>query len=92
MDGAEGDLTPLIADMAYNFFPWKDPTTSLSSALPWIQAVVLSFLSFIPAVGALIWNIEETVETQILSAITNSAQALTQAGFSEISTVGVDPL
>jgi hypothetical protein len=92
MDGAEEDLTPLISDMAYNFFPWNDPTTSLTAALPWIQAVVLSFLSFIPVVGELLWTVEGSVETAILSALMGSAQSFTQGGFSEISTLGVNPL
>ena len=88
MSDAETDLSLVVSNMATNFFPWKDPSTNLNHALPWILAVVSSILSFIPVVGIFI----DGLEPSILSAISGSTQALTAAGFSQLSTGGSDPV
>lgn len=86
MSDAEMDLSLIVADMAANFFPWKNPNTNLNNALPWIEAAVFALLSFIPVVGSLF----SESATPIIGAVTGSTQALTAAGFQELSTGGSD--
>lgn len=87
MSDAESDLSLIVGDMAENFFPWKSPTTNIGNALPWIQAVISTFLSFIPVVGPLF-----SLPKAALGVVTGAAQAFTNAGFQELSTVGNDPV
>lgn len=87
MDDAETDLSLTVSDMAANFFPWKDPNTNLNNALPWILAAISSVLSFIPVVGSLI---STAIPKEVATAVTGSAQALTAAGFQQLSTGGSD--
>lgn len=88
MSDAETDLSLTVSDMAANFFPWKDPNTNLNHALPWILAAISSILSFIPIIGQEL----NAVPRSILTAVTGSAQALTAAGFQQLSTGGSDPV
>jgi hypothetical protein len=89
MNDAETDLSLTVSDMAANFFPWKDPNTNMNNGLPWILAAISSVLSFIPVVGSLI---STAIPKDIASAVTSSAQALTAAGFQQLSTGGSDPV
>jgi hypothetical protein len=88
MSDAETDLSLIVADMAANFFPWKNPNTNLNNALPWIEAVVSAILSFIPVVGFLFSD----STAPIIGAVTGSTQAFTAAGFQELSTGGSNPV
>lgn len=86
MDDAETDLSLIVSDMAANFFPWNNPNTNLNRALPWILAVISTILSFIPVVGSIFGD----ATGPVFGAVTQSTQALTAAGFQELSTGGSD--
>lgn len=86
MNDAESNLGLTISYMTSNFFPWNDPNTNLHNALSWIQAVVSVFLSFIPFVGSLF----SEASSPVIGGVIGSTQALTVAGFQELSTGGSD--
>lgn len=90
MGDAETDLSLIVTDMAANFFPWNNPTTNLSKALPWIQAVITTILSLIPIAGRFVGPIAGT----LLTTLTSATQAFTAGGFQElqISMVGNDAM
>lgn len=48
LDTAGSDLGVVVPDLADKFFTWKDPKAKVRDAAPWLEAGVVSLLSFTP--------------------------------------------
>ena len=81
MTTAESQIDPLIPDMS-QLFPWQNPQTRLNTALPWIENVVTSVLSFVPFVGSLFGLAGKGSE--FASGVRQSASAFADGGLQEL--------
>ena len=81
MTTAESQIDPLIPDMS-QLFPWQNAQTRLNTALPWIENVVTSVLSFVPFVGSLFGLAGKGSE--FASGLGQSASAFADGGLQEL--------
>lgn len=81
MTKAQNNLNSLTPDIA-SLFPWKDSTSNLQKALPWIEAGVSSMLSFVPVLGSFL-KIPE-IGKSLLEGISETAGQFSEAGLSTL--------
>jgi hypothetical protein len=68
--------------MASNFSPWHDQTINLQKVLSWVGMAASTYLTFIPVFGPSVApEIGVAFDAGPLQAITESTQAITQAGY-----------